>query len=762
MDFTTDFFRPLICSLRAPHRRCPTAPVLGRLAGCCCALMSCAGPAAAQVARPVPPPDTVRARPLPEVIIRAVRTPLRVGLNDVSGAGIYAGRRTEVVPLDPTTANLATNNARQILARVPGLNVIENDNTGVQLSVAVRGLNPNRISEFNARQNGYDIAADPLGYPESYYTPPTEALDRIEVVRGAASLQYGPQFGGLLNFLIKAPETDRRLALTVRQTVGAFGLSNTFARVGGTVGALSYTGFGLYKRTDGWRRNNGVQQGTGYGLVRWQASERLSISAEMTAMRYEYQQPGGRTDAEFAADPRGSGRARNWFAATWLLPAVVADWRFTDRTLLNVRAFGLVAERMSLGNLAPVNQPDTTAGRNLLADRYRNIGTEARLRHTYPLGASGWAGGTLLGGARFYRGATTRQQGNGPGGQGADFHFLHPANPENFDYRFPSLNLAAFAENIFRLGPRLTLTPGARWEYIRTEASGTYRATPNGPALADNLTRARSFPLLGLSTGYQLTPSTDFYASLAQNYAAVNFNDLRVANPNFRVDPNLRDSRGYSAEAGYRGTLNRAERLPWLTFDIGAFYLAYRDRIGTLNGNFRTNIADSRAVGAEAYAELHPLRLAANPAPADAGRLPDASLFAAYGFTDARYVRTEQLAIRNKTVELAPRHVLRAGAGLHWGQRAGLTYQVSYTSEQFADATNARLPNAAATVGLIPAYTLHDLSASYRLPHYFTFAGGINNLTDARYFTRRATGYPGPGILPSDGRAWYVSVEVRL
>jgi Fe(3+) dicitrate transport protein len=705
------------------------------------------------LAQPATRPDTVRTRNLEEVRVEARRPGAAVGrVDDVSGTGIYAGRRSEVVKLDPVTANLATNNARQILARVPGLNIVENDNTGVQLGVAVRGLNPSRIQEFNARQNGYDIAADPLGYPESYYTPPTEALERIEVVRGAASLQYGPQFGGLLHFVLKRPETDRRLAVQVRQTVGAFGLSNTFARVGGTSGRLSYTGFGLYKRTDGWRANNGVQQGTGYGLVKWQASENLALSAEVTAMRYEYQQPGGRTDEEFRTDPRGSARARNWFQATWLLPALVADWRLSDRTSVNVRAFGLVASRLSLGNLASVYSPDTVAVRNLLEDQYRNLGAEARLRHDYPLGS--YLSGTAVVGARVFRGQTTRRQGDGPTGSAADFRFQHPDQLENFDFRFPSTNVAFFAENLFRVGPRLTVTPGVRVEYIRTESAGYYRTTATGPRLDDGRVNARSFPLLGLSTGYQLTEHTDAYASFAQNYAAVNFNDLRVANPNFTVDPNLKDSRGYSAEIGYRGTAGPSD---WLKFDLGAFYLSYQDRIGTLNGNRRTNIADSRSVGVEAYGEIAPLRLAGL-----ANRFGDVSLFTSYGFTDAQYVRAEQAALRNKVVELAPRHVLRGGVSYR-RKGFGGSIQAAHTSEQFADATNARFATESFPyVGLIPAYTVFDLSASYAFAKYVTVSSGITNLTDARYFTRRATGYPGPGILPSDGRAWYVSLEVRL
>ncbi|MFT5078600.1 MAG: Fe(3+) dicitrate transport protein, partial [Patiriisocius sp.] len=124
-------------------------------------------------------------------------------LSEVEGTAIYAGKKSEVVLLDNLTVNTASNNARQIYAQVVGLNIFENNDAGLQLNIGGRGLNPNRTSNFNTRQNGYDISADVLGYPESYYTPPAEAIEQIEVVRGAASLQYGTQFGGLINFKLK-------------------------------------------------------------------------------------------------------------------------------------------------------------------------------------------------------------------------------------------------------------------------------------------------------------------------------------------------------------------------------------------------------------------------------------------------------------------------------------------------------------------------------------------------------------------------------
>ena len=132
-------------------------------------------------------------------------------LAEIEGYTINAAKKNEVIKLDNINANLAMNNSRQIFGRTPGISVWENDGSGIQLGVASRGLSPNRSWEFNMRMNGYDITPDPMGYPEAYYTPPMEVVDRIEIVRGASSLQYGPQFGGLMNFVLRKPDISTKI-----------------------------------------------------------------------------------------------------------------------------------------------------------------------------------------------------------------------------------------------------------------------------------------------------------------------------------------------------------------------------------------------------------------------------------------------------------------------------------------------------------------------------------------------------------------------
>jgi Fe(3+) dicitrate transport protein len=50
-----------------------------------------------------------------------------------------------------------------------------------------------------------------------------------------------------------------------------------------------------------------------------------------------------------------------------------------------------------------------------------------------------------------------------------------------------------------------------------------------------------------------------------------------------------------------------------------------------------------------------------------------------------------------------------------------------------------------------------DASFTYKFKEYYNLKAGVNNLADVKYATRRAGGYPGPGIMPGNGRTLFVS-----
>ncbi len=120
-----------------------------------------------------------------------------------------------------------------------------------------------------------------------------------------------------------------------------------------------------------------------------------------------------------------------------------------------------------------------------------------------------------------------------------------------------------------------------------------------------------------------------------------------------------------------------------------------------------------------------------------------------------------QANLKNKKVENAPEHILRSGITAGY-KGVLLTIQLSYVSKAFADANNTGAPTANGQNGLIPSYTVTDLTATYKFSKALNIKAGVNNLFDESYFTRRAGGYPGPGLFPADGRSFFVSVGVKL
>ncbi|NRA47524.1 MAG: TonB-dependent receptor [Phaeodactylibacter sp.] len=686
-------------------------------------------------------------------------------LRNVEGAAIYAAKKSELIELENAMGNLAANNAREIYKGVPGLNIWENDGSGLQLAIGARGLDPNRTSNFNTRQNGYDISADALGYPESYYTPPAQALQRIEVVRGAASLQYGTQFGGLLNFVFKRGPRDKPFEFTTENTYGSFGQFNTFNSVGGTAGNINYYAFYQYKRGDGWRPNSGYEQHTAFGSLQWQPTERLKMGVEYTHMNYLAQQPGGLADFEFQQDPQQSKRGRNWFKVDWNLAALTLDYHFTSRTRLNWRNFLLIAQRDALGELGPINRPDPLRERDLISGQYHNIGSEARLLHRYKVNGQL---STFLLGLRLYRGHTENMQGDASEGEGPDFRFLNPEDLEQSNYDFPSRNVSVFAENLFNLTPRLSITPGARFEYIRTTSDGYFkeRVFSGGEViferrLEDARINERSLALLGLGLGYKIKPEVELYANWSQNYRAINFSDLAVVNPNLIIDSLLNDERGFNFDLGVRGDAFDGR----VRFDVSGFYLRYNDRIGLAEivvpdpvvierlVAFRTNIGDARIYGLESFVEADLWKLFI-----DQDSPWSALAFVNFSYLDGTYVSGQRQFIGND-VELIPPVSVKTGLTVRRGGFSA-SYLVSHVHAHFSDATNAEIV-ANATRGIIPTYTVMDFSTSYEWKRY-RLQAGINNLTNTSYFTRRATGYPGPGIIPAEPRRLYIGLRITI
>jgi Fe(3+) dicitrate transport protein len=382
------------------------------------------------------------------------------------------------------------------------------------------------------------------------------------------------------------------------------------------------------------------------------------------------------------------------------------------------------------------------APREVEWEYFTNVTNETRLAHTYSLFGQPH---TLATGFRVFGGDLHRQEG-GPGSTSTDFDMRLVGGPYETDMKFGNFNGAAFAENEFHVSPRLSITPGARVEFLHSTARG-YTDTTVTPQ-----SKNRTFVLFGAGAQYQTTASTNIYANGTQAYRPIEYSFLTPFASLTRIDPNLKDPKGYNLDLGWRGSIGDV-----LLFDVGVFDLVYHDRIGLVSGvdssgapfTERTNVATSKHRGVESYLNLS-LTSLAHAAPSF-GTL---SVYDALGYTHARYTDGE---FSGNAVEFAPSVVNRAGV-TYAKRRGQLGVQWSYVSKQFSDANNT-VASFDADIGIIPAYQLVDLSAKWQLTHTIGLDAGVNNLANYYYFTMRTTEYPGPGIIPGIGRSIYLGAR---
>ena len=684
-------------------------------------------------------------------------------LSDVHGMYLTAGKKSESIQVADINANVAEKTPRQIFAKVPGVFVYDMDGSGNQVNIATRGLDPHRSWEYNVRQNGIMINSDIYGYPASHYSPPMEAIKKIEMIHGTGSLQYGAQFGGMINYITKQGDTTRPLSIESLQSVGSYGLLSSFNSIGGKNGKWSYYAYYQKRVSNGYRKDARSDAEAQFAAITFQATPSVTIHAEIGRNRYIYRVPGALTDSMFQANPRQATRSRNYFNPDIYVPSINLQWQISPNTKFYMAQSAVLGSRSSvqfLGFADKVDKIETATGtyspRQVDIDQFHSYTTEARLAQEYFIHhmKNILVSGFMLNMNDLHR----RQIGKGTTGTDFDLTLIDPNWGR--DLHFKTKNIALFVENLLYITPKFSVSPGIRLEKGITDMTGiiNYLKPDNVP-----LSIKHRFPLLGISTQYQLSKTHRLYGGWSQAYRPMIFSDVIPTSILEKTDPNLKDANGYNLEIGVNGKFN-----DFLTYDITAFQILYNNRIGSLiltDANnqsyvYKTNTGNSLTNGLEIYIETKPLSI-------ERGSNLNLSFFTATSYFDAFYKKGSMVVngktenMEGKRLETVPRWISRNG--LHFSKsRFSATMQYSFTDESYSDALNTVKPSANGAKGLVPSYGLWDFNAAYRLNSLFSFRCGINNIMDKQYFTKRPTGYPGQGVWSSDGRSLTATVTFRI
>ena len=704
--------------------------------------------------------DTSRVYQLPELTITGRYQRNQIGnLQPILGTYIFDGKKSEVIDLKSIDANITDKTGRQIFAKVPGVFVYDMDGTGNQINISTRGLDPHRGWEFNNRKDGILINSDMYAYPASHYSIPLESVERIELVRGTGSLQYGAQFGGMLNYITKDGDTSKKLNFENYTTIGSYNLKSTYNAIGGKIEKFRYYTYFTKKSRDGYRNIEHTDYDAQGIIINYDISYKVSIRGEWARSFYLYRIPGPLTDAMFEVDPKFATRSRNYFSPTINVPSIKLKWRITDKTNFEFTSSALIGARNSVLFDKPATIKDSINfttnqynSRQVDIDQFNSYTNELRLLQGYKLGSQ--HGNVALGIQIMNNNLHRRQQGKGTTGNDYDLNLINPIWGR--DINFKTQNSSFFAENNFRLTNKFSINTGVRYEVGSSKMSGViiYYPTDKIP-----LELKRNFALFGTSFSYKQTDNIEFYGGIAQTYRPMIFKDLIPTESFEKVDPNIKDANGYNAEIGTRGTIG------FIKWDITAFLLQYNNRFGTIlqsevNGSmytFRTNIGNSITKGLEVFIQGNWM-IANNLA---------MNLFTSTTLMDGKYTSgiiksgTSNFNVKGNKIESVPSIISRNGLTFQF-KKSSISTLYSYTTETFADALNTKNPSLNGAVGIVPSYGILDLNTTHKLSRIFTIKSTLNNVLNKQYFTKRPLFYPGVGIWPSDGVNGSVSILVNL
>lgn len=705
--------------------------------------------------------DTTHSRSLDSVTIISILNQNNIRpLPATLGTYLFSGKKTEIIDLAQTPADITNKTGRQIFAKIPGVFIYDMDGAGNQLNIAARGLDPHRGWEFNMRKDGIITNSDMYGYPASHYSMPLESIGRIEVVRGTGSLQYGAQFGGMINYVTKQGDTTRPVSFESINTTGSFNLLSTYNAIGGKSGRFRYYAYMQRKSRGGYRDNEHTESEAQSVMVSFEPGTRFSIRAEWARSRYRYRIPGPLTDSMFYSDPQQATRSRNYFSPDIHIPSITVNWQIAAQTKLQFTASAVLGRRNSVLFDKPTNIKDTINtstsqynNRQVDIDRFNSYTAELRILQQYNLGRQMH---TFAAGIQYMNNDLHRTQlGKGTTGSDYDLTLVDPVWGR--DLHFKTHNIALFAENKFQLHKTLTLNIGARMEAGQTDMSGTIVYYPDN---AIPLNIKHRFPLIGAGVSYKPGDNMEWYAGWSQAYRPMVFKDLIPSSLFEKVNPDIKDAKGYNAELGVRGSWK------FLRWDVNAFIMQYNNRFGTLaetdnTGAFytyRTNIGNSFTKGAEILIQGNWF----------INNKVWLSIFTSTAFLDARYKDavvksgTTNININNNKVESAPELITRNGVTVRY-KIVSLSTLYSYTSKSYADPLNTVEPlKTTGATGVVPGYGLLDINATLRITKNLEIRTAVSNLTDKQYFTKRPLFYPGPGVWPSDGRNYNMSFIIRL
>jgi Fe(3+) dicitrate transport protein len=633
-------------------------------------------------------------------------------------------------------------NVNEGLRKAAGVNVRDEEGFALRPNIAIRGLNPTRSSKLLLLEDGVFVTFAPYGDNASYYHPPVERFESVEVVKGSGQIAYGPvTVGGVINYLTPTPPLHP--VANVRLAGGTRGFLNAQGSAGGTWGRMALLGGYMRKQGDGARDNIHSAVDDAHLKTVLTLSDRQTLTLKGTYYGEDSQITySGLRLSEWEADPRANPFVNDAFRSWRLGSSLKHALLLGQGTLLTTHVYGSRFSRdwwrqSSNSGQRPNDSADPRCGG--MANLLTTCGNEGRLRDYSHFGVEPRLrfGLALLGarsevevGARAHFEDQERIQRNGDAPAARTGPVVEDNSRRNQAY-------SAFVQDRLLLG-HFTLSAGARLEAVRYQR--TNRLGNSGAGARGSTSLTQWVPGVGLT--YAPSDRLNVFTGVHRGFAPPRTEDV-ISQTGGVVD--LESERSWNYELGLRSL-----PAPGLRLEATAFRSDYENQVVPASlaggvGATLTNGGQTLHQGVEMSARL------------DAGTLlrSEHNLYLRAAFTALPVARFEgvrrssvagftSVSVSGNRLPYAPETLFTAAVGYTHPRGARAQLEAVHVGEQFTDDLNSVPSSADGQRGLIPAFTIWNLTVSYDLPKVTLFATA-KNLTDELYLADRTRGMiPGP------------------
>ena len=649
---------------------------------------------------------------------------------------------------------------QEMLGYVPGINGYADDGIGnSRISIGVRGLNPRRSSRVLILEDGVPIQPALYVYPNMYYNPPVERIDRLEVIKGSGAINFGPQtMGGVINYFTRRPRNE--FGGMFKVTGGENGYASIFAEIGGSENEKIKPEIQLlYKRGDGFRQNNGFEQLNATAKLNYFPSLnkniylKSNINYENSSATYT-----GLTQWSFDNNPKFNPKENDNFNVFRASLDLIQSERLSATITKNSTAFLSYFDRRWWREndifilAADIDEESPTAVPYYSPFDIVRVGNGEDsfgiLRTFYVIGFEQshtikhllfGREATLEAGARLYweRFIDDKKTGDSPDSREGIYYIPAVSEEESptivgQSHHYETTAFSGFLSENINLG-FLNLRPGVRFEVFEQE-----RVDRLAGSLYLDKTTLATLPGIGFISDFS---SFSLFGGVHRGFTPPSSGALKIVNFGEDISDgglDLKSEKSWNKEIGIRGGLS------FIEFEFSGYHVSVEDMVAAGRGTAFKNLGKVNTMGLEtrtafAFSDINKF-------------IPNVDLAYSWLNTeviDGRIISNvsgsvgSEVDISGKELPYAPTHTLMVGITSNINERFSLRLDSKYVSEVFTDFENIEKTDNLGISGPVPEYFIINLSATFQVNEKIRMFLSGKNITDESYIGSRLHSNPG-------------------